>query len=80
MWFISDDINKHNHVPGMMPPEHPRRQAAVKRTLTHCLDIVNGLEYIHEKGYTHRHIKPETVLVRSHIFDSRSGKTGLACA
>ncbi|XP_052218925.1 uncharacterized protein LOC127836366 isoform X4 [Dreissena polymorpha] len=58
-----DDINKDNHVPGMMPPEHPRRQAAVKRTLTHCLDIVKGLEYIHEKGYTHRDMKLENVLI-----------------
>ncbi|XP_052218033.1 probable tyrosine-protein kinase kin-31 [Dreissena polymorpha] len=58
-----DDINKDNHVPGMMFPEHPRRQAAVKRTLTHCLDIVKGLEYIHEKGFTHRDMKLENVLI-----------------
>ncbi|KAH3815199.1 uncharacterized protein LOC127834477 [Dreissena polymorpha] len=58
-----DHASKAEHVPGLIAPDQPRRPEAVRRTLSHARDIASGLEYIHEKRYTHRDMKPENVLI-----------------
>ena len=50
-------------IPGDIEKDHPRRKLAQKYMLEHCLDVSRGLEYIHEKGYTHRDMKMENILV-----------------
>ncbi|XP_060593365.1 uncharacterized protein LOC132747852 [Ruditapes philippinarum] len=50
-------------IPGCLGNDHPRYADAAKFVLDHAHQICLGLEYIHEKGYTHRDMKLENVLV-----------------
>lgn len=58
-----DDPTRERRIPGLIPADHPRRKEAMRIMLGHALDIAKGLEYIHGKGYTHRDMKLENVLV-----------------
>ncbi|XP_052785199.1 uncharacterized protein LOC128220735 [Mya arenaria] len=62
-YYCSDSIDREKRIPGLIPNDHPRKKDAVNGMLLHALDICKGLEYIHEKGYTHRDMKLENVLI-----------------
>jgi serine/threonine protein kinase len=53
-------------IPGCLGSDHPRFAEAAKYMLDHATQICTGLDYIHEKGYTHRNMKLEKVLVNTH--------------
>ncbi|XP_052782683.1 uncharacterized protein LOC128218949 [Mya arenaria] len=61
--YYIENINRERWVPGMIPKDHPRRREAFRSMMAHALYIANGLEYIHEQGYTHRDMKLENVLI-----------------
>ncbi|XP_052782313.1 uncharacterized protein LOC128218694 [Mya arenaria] len=61
--YYTENINRERWVPGMIPKDHPRRGEAFRSMMAHALDLAKGLEYTHEKGYTHRDLKLENVLI-----------------
>ncbi|KAL4220339.1 hypothetical protein ACF0H5_020746 [Mactra antiquata] len=52
-----------SHIPGVLEKTDKHYNRAVRSMLNHALQLCRGLEYIHEKGYTHRDMKLENVLV-----------------
>jgi hypothetical protein len=53
-------------IPGCLGRDHPRFAEAAKYMLDHAIQICTGLDYIHGKGYTHRDMKLENVLVNTY--------------
>ncbi|XP_053403458.1 uncharacterized protein LOC123556064 [Mercenaria mercenaria] len=51
------------NIPGSLDKDHPRYTEAARSMLDHAFQICLGLGYIHEKGYTHRDMKLENVLL-----------------
>lgn len=49
--------------PGGFPDGHPMKMEAVQQFVSFALQICDGLAYIHEKGYTHRDLKMENILL-----------------
>lgn len=63
--IYTGDHRNDSMIPGLQPNGHPRAVEAGRSVIQHGLQIARGLEYIHEKGYTHRDMKLENVLVNS---------------
>lgn len=58
-------MHRERWIPGLIPDDNPRKREALRAMLAHAQDLAHGLEYIHEKGYTHRDLKLENALVRN---------------
>lgn len=51
-------------VPAHYPADFGKRQSAYQSILSLATDICQGLEYIHERGFIHRHLTLDHILVR----------------
>jgi len=63
--IVSDELQRQVRVAGSIPHGDPKRRPAECTMYQFCLDISHGLAHIHDKGYTHRDLKMENILVRN---------------
>lgn len=64
--YTGDDRQERN-IPGLCPSDHPNHSKAIHRVADHSLQMCKGLDYIHSKGYTHRDMKLENVLMKNGV-------------
>lgn len=56
-------IDKDKHNPGKQSVGSEAYQQAMVSMASMCLQVCSGVKYLHEKGYVHRDLKLENILV-----------------